>query len=924
MTKTLRFAVVLVGMLILSLFSCDPNRDEEVFLVGFSQCVDDSWRDVMNAEMYRELSLQQDLRFEFRVSNNDTEAQIAHINELVSLGIDLLIVAPNDFEKLTEVIDDIYDAGIPVIMIDRITSSGKFTAYVGGGNVEIGRTAAEYIALRTGGEANILEIQMAMNISPAHERSRGFRETISRYPEMRVIDSLEIPTDTMKLHKSLPVVLDRYPEINVIFSHTDLLAEIANRITRKSGKDAGLLFVGVDGIPGTGKGIQAVEDSNLDASLLYPTGGSDAIKLAARILHGEPFEKMNILQTTVIDQSNASILHAQMKKQASLQDDIDQQIDRIDELNTVYKNQRSFIVILIVSLFLTMVMGTILWLSLKSKQKINLSLEKKNEEVLLQQERLLQISAELKAANNARVNFFTNISHEFRTPLTLILGFAEDLLPIKGLSKKVTHHLQLIGSNATRLLRLVNQLMDFRKAESEFMTVSAQEHDLVLFVKEVMDSFSGIAQKRHIDFKLIASHATLPLWFDGNMLDKILFNLLSNAFKFTPDGGRVHLLLELDPKKKITTLIVEDNGAGMTEEDCQHIFEPFYQGSNHQLSGTGIGLSLSKSLVDLHYGNISVMSSLSNGTRFKVEFQNGSAHFSSEQLEINRNHNHIHSVVRQWEEDAEIFLGEVEQKNEPAHEQKILIIEDNPDLQYFLQTGLSPLYHLLTTSDGESGLNLGFEHLPDLIICDVMLPGRDGFTLVSTFKNDLRTSHIPVILLTAKSTIDDMVMGTKLGADAYLSKPFHFQFLKEKIHTLLQNQERIRTSTSKSLVEFEPSDQLTSLDQAFVKKLLRVIQGNFHHHTFQISDVCEEMKLSRSQLYRKVKSLFGKSVTDLIQETRLERARQLLADPDKGIAEVAYEVGYNSPDYFSTVFKSHFGIVPSQYHKKEKSGGTSP
>lgn len=920
---SLRCCVILLGVLLVSLISCDPNSEKDVFLIGFSQCVEDPWRDVMNAEMYRELSLHRDIRFEFRTSNNSTEVQKAQLKELGELGIDLLIVAPNDFVELTEVIDEIYDSGIPVIMIDRKTSSEKYTAYVGGGNVEIGQTAAEYIALRTGGKARILEIQMAMSISPAHERSQGLRETIAKYPEMKVVDSIEIPTDTLKLHEVFPLALAENPDVNVIFSHTDLLAEIASRIAEDMGRKEELLFVGVDGIPGTGKGIQAVEDSNLDASMLYPTGGSEAIKLAVKILHGESFEKMNILQTTVIDQSNASILHAQMRKQASLQDDIDQQIGRIDELNTIYRNQRSFIVVLIVSLFLTMVMGGILWRSLKSKQKINRSLEKKNEEVLLQQERLLQISTELQAANNARVNFFTNISHEFRTPLTLILGFAEDLLPIKGLSKRVTHHLQLIGSNATRLLRLVNQLMDFRKAENDLMNVSAQEYDLVLFVKEVMDSFSGIAQKRHIDFKLITSHPELPLWFDGNMLDKILFNLLSNAFKFTPDGGRVHLLLALDKKRNITSLIVEDNGTGMTEEDCQHIFEPFYQGSNHQLSGTGIGLSLSKTLVDLHYGRISVVSSLSNGTRFTVEFQNGSSHFAPEQLEGNKSHNHIHSMVRQWEEDAEIFLGELEQKNEPTNEHQILIIEDNPDLQYFLQTGLAPLYHLLTTSDGESGLNLAFEHLPDLIICDVMLPGRDGFSLVSTFKNDLRTSHIPVILLTAKSTIDDMVMGTKLGADAYLSKPFHFQFLKEKISTLLQNQERIRISTSKSFIEFEPSDQLTSLDQAFVKNLLSTIQANFHHPTYQISDVCEEMKLSRSQLYRKVKSLFGKSVTDLIQETRLERARQLLADPDKGIAEVAYEVGYNSPDYFSTVFKAHFGIVPSQYHKKDKSGNVS-
>ncbi|MDP5168825.1 MAG: substrate-binding domain-containing protein [Bacteroidia bacterium] len=913
--QTLRFMTFVIGACGILMASCGQKEEKKTFVIGFSQCCNDPWRDIMNEEMNRELSLQQNMRLEFRVSQNNSDLQLQHLEELVALGIDLLIVAPNEYEPLTEAIDQIYDSGIPVIMIDRKASSEKYTAYIGGGNEQIGATAADYIALRTSGVGKIIELRMAMSISPARERSDGFRRTITKYPSLEIVDSIVVEWDTLRMNTQFPEVLVRNPDATIIFSHTDLMAEIAYRMASEMGRANDLFFVGVDGIPGTGKGIQAVEDSILDASLLYPTGGAEAIKLASKILHGEPVERMNILQTTVIDRSNASILHAQMRKQASLQDDIDHQIERIDSLNAVYRNQRIFILILIISLGLTILMGGILWFSLKTKQKINQSLAKKNEEVLLQQDRLLQISNELTAANNARVNFFTNISHEFRTPLTLILGFAEDLLPSNHLNKKIAHHLQLIGNNATRLLRLVNQLMDFRKTESDQMHVSATEQDLNVFVRDVMDSFSSIAQKRHIDFKLITSHPQTMLWFDVDMVDKILFNLLSNAFKFTPDGGRIHILIEQDQRSHTTSLIIDDSGSGMNEVDQKHIFDPFYQGSNHHLSGTGIGLSLSKSLVELLKGKISVTSTLGHGTRFQVEFQNGSAHFDPSQLGGPNSSHHTDWIVRQWEEQAEVFLAETERKATTKYEQKILIIEDNPDLQYFLQTGLSHLYETLTTSDGVSGLNLAFEHLPDLIICDVMLPGRDGYRLVETLKNDLRTSHIPVILLTAKATIDEMIVGTQLGADEYITKPFHFLFLKEKIKSLLLNQERIRKSTSMSLVSFEPSDQLSSLDQAFSRKLLEVIRSNFHQPSFQLSDVCEEMKLSRSQLYRKVKSLFGKTVTDLIQESRLERAKQLLAEQEMGIADIAYEVGYSSPDYFSTVFKSYFGVAPSQYHK---------
>ena len=917
--KSRLFIIICLLAILAIILSCSNIRSQSKYAIGFSQCCSDPWRNVMEGEMYRELAFYPEIGFEIRKAEGNSNRQIEQIRELVELGVDLLIVAPNESEPLTAVIEEVYSKKIPVILIDRKTESESYTAYVGGDNYFIGKTAANYIANKFNRKGKIIELQMAKSVSAAIERNRGFMDGLDAYPNMEVIEAVETELIAENVYNELPTVLNRHPEIDIIFAHTDMLAELAYEVAKSQNRAEDIFFVGVDGIPGNGNGIQSVEEGVLDASLLYPTGGAEAIQLALTILHRLPFEKKNLLETTVIDPSNARIIHLQMEKVNNLQKTIDEQISQNAKLNQIFRNQRLFIVILTSSLLVALILGAFLWRSLQTRKKINRNLENKNREVLKQQEQILAMSNEVSAATKAKVDFFTNISHEFRTPLTLILGFAEDLIPSKELSNQVKKSIQLISENGFRLLRLVNQLMDFRKIESNKMRILVQEKDLIAFIENIMKSYRQVAKKRNIDFQLYSRHESLKLFFDGSMMDKVFFNLLSNAFKFTPNGGKIHLFVQKDEFENLVKIMVEDSGAGMSKEVLQHIFEPFYQGSSEPNPGTGLGLPLSQRLIDLHGGTLTVNSIPDKGSRFTVTLFLGSNHFNPDQ---------ISTKSESFLSQEFLFLPEIQNKEEAPQiihtvidQPKLLLIEDNPDLQFFLRKKLGEEYMLTQATEGNVGIQMAFEQIPDLIICDIMLPDANGIEITKHLKSDLRTSHIPVILLTAQSTIEQQIEGTRVGADAYIIKPFNARLLQEKIKNLLHNRQILKESFGQDIVAINQQTAISSIDQKFLNHFISYIKSNYSRQDFQVTDLCEEMGLSRSQLYRKIKALLGLSISEYIQNIRLEKAEKLLIKGELTIAEVAYQVGYTSPDYFSTLFKSRYNLVPSQFRKdrmKEK------
>lgn len=867
--------------------------------------------------MYRELAFHPELELEVKIANNESETQIEQIRELISTGIDLLIVSPNESIPLTPIIEEVYQAGIPVILIDRKTESEQYTAYIGADNYEIGATAAHYMASQFEGIVKVIELQLGMTMTPAQGRSRGFRDALVEYAGMEVLARVEMTAGMEELRAQFLETIQQYPGAQAVFAHSDFLAENAYRWAQEVSRADELFFLGIDGIPGLGKGIQAVEDGVLDASLLYPTGGAEAIQLALAILNNLPFEKDNILQTIVINKSNARILHLQMKKVESLQRSIDGQLKAVENLNRVYLNQRTYIFILIFSLLLAIISGAVLLKSLKAKEELNRNLEAKNREILEQQQQIVSMSEELKVATQAKMDFFTNISHEFRTPLTLILGYVEGMLAGGGAAGKAARQdLGMVRKNALRLLRLINQLMDFRKTESGKMAVRASENDLVAFTREIVEAFRKMADKRNIGLGFFAVEKELPVWFDVNMMDKVLFNLLSNAFKFTRDGGKVQVAVVKDPIAEKAIIKVEDNGRGMSEEEAERAFEQFYQAGNSRSGGTGLGLSLSKELVNLHSGDITVWSEPAKGTRFEVSLPLGAAHLSEGQ-KAGPKPGSISYEELAFLEEEELEAAALTAAP-PEAEHTILIVEDNDDLRSFLKKHFGNAYHIREAADGNAGLDMALEEVPDLIIADIMMPGRDGLELARILKTDLRTSHIPIVLLTAQSSMDQKIQGIQTGADAYVTKPFNLNFLSEVIKNLLHGRQALKDRFSALIQPGQLPSGMGNLDEQFLRKFTRYVEAHYEDQNLTVENLSEAFGLSRVQLYRKVKALLGESVNDYIQQVRLKKASRLLLEGELTVAEIAYKVGYSSPGYFSTAFKGKYACSPTEYREKKK------
>ncbi len=563
----------------------------------------------------------------------------------------------------------------------------------------------------------------------------------------------------------------------------------------------------------------------------------------------------------VVDSTNVQMMKLQSEKIVSQQKDIEQQAGMITEQQRIYNNQRTFVYVLVCSLGLAICLGGLLFYSRRLNKKINKKLAHQNEEISRNSEKLIEMSAKAEAAHEAKLNFFTNISHEFRTPLTLITGPAEEMLKQPKLLPSVRQHLSLIHKNAMRLLRLVNQLIDFRKIEFHKMKVRAVETDLVTFTNDIVLVFHDIALKRNIDCRLLTKERTLPVWIDVSIMDQVLFNLLSNAFKFTPDNGSILVSIEKDSETNQAILKVEDTGIGMTEEEQQHAFELFYQGDHDNHKGSGLGLALTKELVILHHGSIAVKSKKGKGATFTISIPLGKKHFAAEEIKEEEAPAYFHENESNFLFPDLFPAGNIEnadqQEEASVKESTVLIIEDNPELREFLKLQLATNYEIIEADNGITGLQLAFDNLPDLILCDIMLPGKDGITLTNQVKADVRTAHIPVILLTAKASAEQQVEGMKSKADAYITKPFNFSYLDNTITSLLANRHKLKEYFSSGIpVEIRSSGHKQT-DRKFISTFKAIVENNIANDKFALEDICKQMTISKVQLHRKVKSLLN-------------------------------------------------------------------
>jgi len=879
----------------------------------------------MLQDMQRELSFHPGTELIYRDAKDSSDLQVQQIRDLLKENIDILLVSPNEAQPLTPIVEEVFTKGIPVVVLDRKTASNLYTSFVGADNYQIGQLAATYIAHMLSGKGKIIEIVGLPGSTPAIEREKGFSDGLRQYPNLKIIS--EIYGNWLKDKASIQLEknIDKLSQADVVFAHNDLMALGAQEVAQKNKLAGRIKFVGVDGLAGPGAGIEFVSDKILNATVLYPTGGEEAIQTALRILNKEPFEKQNILQTLVIDSTNVRLMTLQTDKINSQQKDIERQNEMLGQQVKIYNSQRSLLDATIIALALIFILGGFSFFSWRNNKKINLQLAAQNKEILLQKNQLISMSEIAEQANEAKLNFFTNISHEFRTPLSLILAPLESIRQNPKLPLPLKQNLEFINKNVLRLLRLVNQLMDFRKIEHGKMKVKAIENNLGDFVKEIAEEFRTIAHKKNISFNLLIKERMLNVWFDMQMLDKVLFNLLSNAYKFTNEHGFINISVSKDTITQMAVIKIEDSGIGMNPEAVKHAFDLFFQADEASLKGTGIGMALSKQLITLHHGTIELKSEKWKGSVFEIRLPLGAAHFATDEIdEAGKDSAIQYDDVRIYSVDTETAAipkddGEMSSRSStPSKEHSILLIEDNADMRSFLRLQLENSYEICEAENSSAGLNMAFDIVPDLIICDIILPGDSGLAITEQLKNDIRTSHIPIIILTAKIEIENQLESLRLKADAFITKPFNLQYLHEVINNLLRNRESLKEHYTSELPTEIRTGVSKKIDRKFLNEFAAIVENNISNENFTVENICREIGISRVQLYRKLKALLGMNVNDYILNVRLQKSKYLLTNEDITISEIAFKVGFSSQAYFSTVFKSKFSCTPSEFKETHK------
>ncbi len=508
--------------------------------------------------------------------------------------------------------------------------------------------------------------------------------------------------------------------------------------------------------------------------------------------------------------------------------------------------------------------------------------------------------------------FFTNISHEFRTPLTLILVPLVDLLK-RGRDKnwpQMLEQFHLMKRSAERLLRLVNQVIDFNKIESGKLQLDKKEIDVVKFAKEIVETFTPMAADKHITLEFGSNRMNCYALVDPDKIDMVIFNLLSNAFKFTPEHGEISVTVKQLVDSHVE-ICVKDSGAGVPSEHLEHIFDRFYH-VNHPASqarpGAGIGLSLSKELVELHRGAISVQNENGKGARFLVRLPLG-------EIPI---HDHHEPATLQFDEENDLEVGGNGADSDP-HDSVlplILIVEDDGDLRDYLRGELEGGYRVLTAANGQGALKLALETLPDLILSDIMMFEMDGLELCKRVKTNPLTCHIPIILLTARSSETHQLKGLETGADDYLPKPFNLEILKTRIHNVLESRRILKERFSREVRVMPKDIVITNLDEQFLERAISIAEAHLSDQSFDVQAFSRHMGLSRAQLFRKLKALTAETPAEFIQTIRLKRAAQLLSESQMNITEICFEVGFNYPSHFAKLFHSKFGLQPKEYRRQ--------
>ena len=851
--------------------------------------LDDAWREAMINDMRIEASNYDDVEIIIKDAQNNNETQIQQIRDLIRQKVDVLIISPYQSEPITAVAEEAYRAGIPTIITDRKVNTDQYTSFVGANNYEIGLAAGNYAAHYLPPNAIILEIWGLTQTSPAQERHKGFVDALREREDLsfrKIEGQWLVDTARMELRK-----LEHPEQIDFVYAHNDMMAIAAREyfIAWDSIRGRDLRIIGVDAVAGAG--LEAVEDGRINASFLYPTGGEQVIRTAMRIIQGEPVDKFIPLRTAPVDHQSARTLLLQADQLQKYKQRIEAQRSRIDGLSDRFYFLRNSLGVI------SLLMIGFIALSIYAFY-INRKMRQANR-------KLISLNAEMKEVTAQKLQFFTNVSHEVRTPLTLILAPLDRLI-VSLRESPYASDLGLIQKNANRLLRVINQILDFRKVEGKQEKLAVREIDLVPFVGEIKSYFDSMASVRVISYTFTSSIKQCTLWIDPDLLERVFFNLLSNAFKFTPEGGSVRI--ELTEEGDRVFIQVIDTGSGIQPANLPHLFDRFY--TEDRSMGTGIGLHLVKEYIHMHGGEIRVESEPGQRTTFTVCLRKGKAHFEDSDLMET-------SVSHQAYEASRLDDSETKEMLSKTYPYTILITEDDDEVRCFLERELSLHFKIRTAANGKDALRVLEEEEISLVVSDVMMPEMNGFELCRTIKSQLPFSHIPVILLTALTDERQRIFGITGGADDYIQKPFHTDYVKIKIIHLLQERQKLRERLLEKLRDnkllLSEPEKVESIDDAFLRKFAEQIEAVYADPEYNVEKLSETLGLSRGHLHRKIKELTGTAPVEFLRTYRLNKATQLLRQNAYTVSEVAYRTGFSSPAYFSTCFKAVYGVTPTEY-----------
>lgn len=896
---------------ILSLTISCKREGEKKFVVGVSHSsINDSWRKAMMLDMQVKASEYPGLTLQIKDAGEDNDTQIKQIREFIKQRVDLVIISANESEPVTTAAVEAFRAGIPTIIIDRKIYSEEYTTFIGADNYEIGRAAGLFInSLLKKKKTTIVEVWGREGSSSARDRHNGFSDALIHN------DNVILKTVYGRWHsketKENIAALGLFDDIDIVYAHNDVMALAAREAIMEIDPLAvkRIKFIGIDALPGKGKGIEAVSNGYLTASFVYPTGGTTAIKVAWQILNEQPVSKQYALTSALIDKENAGTLYLQTEQLADYQEQIEKQRNNLEEMLSEYRFLQNSVGLILLLLGVVGLLALYVIHIFRKVQRKNHELKRTNIQVEQQREELAIANRKIEQATTRKLQFFTNVSHEIKTPLTLILG------PLNKLSKELppdsplADDIHIIKKNADRLKRVVSQLLDFRKVESNKMDMRVTEIDLITFIEDVSSYFDNMAQSKQIQYSFQHDVSSVMLWVDTDKMEKILANLLSNAFKFTPDGGTV--TIRLQDHTRYVILSVEDNGKGIQPQNLSSVFDQFFTADH--LTGTGIGLHLTHEFVGMHKGSIRVESEPGKRTVFLVELPKGKSHFDESCV-------FAPSVTELSSGVANLDTREMDEIVNRTYDYTILIVEDDPDINAYLQKELKPNFRILTAENGLVAVDILAKENVSLVISDVMMPEMNGYELCKRIKSDIVFSHIPVILLTALSDDKQRMYGIASGADEFIQKPFNIEEVKLRIVRLLEERARLRNAFAQELQSPAASglktDKAESMDELFMRKFMALIEESYPDSNFSIEKASEMLGLSRVHLYRKVKELTGVTPTDFLRNYRLKQAAALLRQKDCNVNEAAYATGFSSPPYFSKCFKAVYNITPTEYQEK--------